>query len=201
MRQLFLMAAGCIAVAISGCRTDRSEESGADTAAAADTVGAAPAQETAAASSLADPQIAHVAVTANSIDSAAGQLARKNGQSAAVKDFGQTMIIDHTAMNTQAADLAKKLNLTPADNDVSRQLQQDADKAHRELGKKRGAEFDRAYIDREVAYHQAVLDALDKTLIPGAQNAELKKLLQQVRPAVAAHLKRAQQLQGKLGSQ
>ena len=30
----------------------------------------------------------------------------------------------------------------------------------------KGAAFDKAYVDQEVAYHQAVLDAIDKTLIP-----------------------------------
>jgi putative membrane protein len=53
---------------------------------------------------------------------------------------------------------------------------------------------------REVEYHQAVLDALDQTLIPSAQNAELKTLLQGVRPAIAAHLERAKQLQSTLGN-
>ena len=69
------------------------------------------------------------------------------------------------------------------------------------LGGQTGAGFDRAYIDHEVRYHQQVLDALDNTLIPGAQNAELKALLQQVRPNVAAHLERAKSIQTSLGTQ
>jgi putative membrane protein len=63
----------------------------------------------------------------------------------------------------------------------------------------KGAAFDKAYIDHEVAYHQQVLDALDKTLIPNAQNAELKALLVKVRPAFVAHLDHAKQLQSSLG--
>jgi putative membrane protein len=62
-----------------------------------------------------------------------------------------------------------------------------------------GADFDKAYIDHEVEYHQSVLDALDKTLIPGATNAELKALLEKTRPAFAAHLEHAKQVQGSLG--
>jgi putative membrane protein len=50
-----------------------------------------------------------------------------------------------------------------------------------------------------VAYHQAVLDAVDKTLLPSARNAELKALLVKVRPAFEAHLQMARQLQTKLG--
>jgi putative membrane protein len=40
---------------------------------------------------------------------------------------------------------------------------------------------------------------VDKTLIPNAQNAELKALLVKVRPAFAAHLAKAKQIQASLG--
>jgi putative membrane protein len=153
----------------------------------------------AAAPTLSDPQIAHVAVTANSIDSAAGAAARSKARNAQVKDFAQTMVRDHGAVNKQAVALAKKLNVTPQDNDVSKQLQQGAQQSQSELSGKSGADYDKAYIDHEVQYHQAVLDALDKTLIPEAQNGELKALLQQVRPNVAAHLDRAKKIQSSLG--
>jgi putative membrane protein len=142
-----------------------------------------------------DAQIAHIAVTANSIDSAMGELAKRKARSAAVKAFAQTMITDHGAVNRQAVQLAGRLNVTPEANDVSRELQQGADAARADLEGKNGAAFDQAYMAREVQYHQAVLDALDKTLVPEAQNAELKALLQSVRPAFVAHLERARQLQ------
>ena len=176
-------------------------DQGADTTAGATAGagGATSAAAPAAPAALGDPQIAHVAVTANSIDSAAGAAAQSKARNAQVKDFAQQMVRDHGAVNKQAVALAQKLNVTPADNDVSRQLQQGAEQSRTELGGRTGAEFDRAYIDREVQYHQAVLDALDRTLIPGAQNAELKALLQQVRPNVAAHLERAKSIQGSLG--
>jgi putative membrane protein len=151
-------------------------------------------------SAVTDPQIAHIVVTANSIDSAMGELARTKARSSAVKSFAQTMITDHGAVNQQAVKLAQRLKVTPEANDVSRQLQEGADEARTGLESKSGAEFDRAYMDREVQFHQAVLDALDQTLIPGAQNAELKALLQGARPAFAAHLARAKQVQGTLGN-
>jgi len=161
---------------------------------------AAPATETPAAPALTDAAIAHIAVTANAIDSTMGELAKTKASSSAVKDFAKTMVTDHGAVNKQAVQLAQRLKVTPEDNDVSRQLQQGADEAHASLASKSGAEFDQAYMQREVEYHQAVLDALDQALIPGAQNAELKGLLQSVRPAFVAHLERAKQVQGKLGS-
>jgi putative membrane protein len=49
-----------------------------------------------------------------------------------------------------------------------------------------------------VAYHKLVIDAVDKTLIPNAQNAELKATLVSVRPALVAHLEHAEQLQAEL---
>ena len=55
-------------------------------------------------------------------------------------------------------------------------------------------------MDREVAFHQAVLDAVDQTLIPSAQNAELKDLLVKVRPAFVAHLERAKSIRSSLGA-
>jgi putative membrane protein len=167
---------------------------------ASDTTAAAPAVNAPAAPTFSDPEIAHVAVTANSIDSAMGELAKTKARSSAVKNFAQTMITDHGAVNQQAVTLVRKLNVTPQANDVSRQLQQGADEARASLKTKSGAEFDRAYIAHEVQYHQAVLDALDQTLIPDAQNAQLKSLLQSVRPAIAAHLERAKQLQGTPGN-
>jgi putative membrane protein len=166
----------------------------------ADPAAEAPAAETPKAAAVTDPQIAHIVVTANSIDSAMGELAKTKARSAAVKSFAQTMITDHGAVNQQAVKLAQRLNVTPEANDVSRQLQQGADEARTSLESKSGAEFDRAYMEREVQYHQAVLDALDQTLIPGAQNPELKSLLQGARPAFAAHLERAKQVKGTLGS-
>ena len=125
-------------------------------------------------------------------------MAKRKGMSKAVKDFGQTMITDHGGVNKQAVALVTKLNVTPEDNDISRGLKSAADAATANLDTKTGADFDKAYIDNEVTYHQGVLDALDKTLIPGAQNAELKALLEKVRPAVAAHLERAKTIQGTL---
>jgi len=174
----------------------------AQTDTAADTAATTAASDTAmpaAAAAPNDAQIAHIAVTANAIDSATGVMAREKGSAKAVKDFAQTMITDHSGVNQQAVALATKLNVTPEDNDVSRQLKSGADQTQATLQGLTGAAFDSAYIAREVEYHQAVLDALDTTLIPNAQNAELKGLLEKARPAFVAHLERARSIQGSLG--
>lgn len=69
------------------------------------------------------------------------------------------------------------------------------------LGRLSGPAFDKAYIDHEVAYHESVLDAMDKVLIPGAQNAQLKALLVKVRPAFVDHLNHAKMIQSSLAGQ
>jgi len=149
---------------------------------------------------LSDPEVAHVAVTANSIDIDMAKLAQTHTTKAAVRQFAATMITDHTAVNSQAAALATKLGVTPKDNAVSQFLQTGATQARTSLEPLHGAAFDRAYMDREVAYHQAVLDAIDKLLIPTTENAELRKLLVDVRPAIATHLEHAKQLRSQLGA-
>lgn len=149
---------------------------------------------------LSDPEVAHVAVTANSIDVELARVAEARAVNREVKEFAATMIRDHSAVNAQAAALAKKLGVTPRDNAVSESLLSGAAAARATIEKQHGAAFDRAYVDREVGYHQAVLDALDTVLIPTTSNAELKDLLVAVRPAIAAHLAHAKQIQGTLGA-
>ena len=153
---------------------------------------AAPAQ------AINDAQIASIVVTANQVDIDAGKLAASTGTDADVKKFGQQMVTDHTGVNKQATELVTKLKVTPQDNPTSQSLKADGEKNIANLKTLKGAAFDKAYIDNEVAYHQAVIDAIDKTLIPGAQNAELKALLVKVRPAFVAHLEHAKKLQSSL---
>lgn len=148
---------------------------------------------------LTDPEVAHVAVTANSIDVELARLAESRAGNPEVRRFAATMITDHSAVNAQAAALAQRLGVTPKDNAVSQSLQSGAATARSGLETVKGREFDRRYMDREVAYHQAVLEAIDGLLIPTTQNADLRKLLTDVRPAIAAHLEHARMLRKSLG--
>jgi putative membrane protein len=145
-----------------------------------------------------DAQIAAIVVTANQVDIDAGKLAAARTKNADVKQFAQLMVADHTGVNTQATALVTKLHVTPEPNDTSKSLKDGGDKNLAALKPLKGTAFDKAYVDHEVAYHQAVLDTIDKTLIPSASNAELKALLEKVRPAIAAHLEHAQHLQASL---
>jgi len=125
-----------------------------------------------------DPQIAHIAYTAGEIDIEAAKLALDKAENQSVKDFAQSMLTDHQAVNEQALKLVKKLGVTPEDNPTSQSLVSAAGKTRDALSKLEGAAFDKAYIESEVAYHQQVNDALEDLLIPSAQNGELKSLLE-----------------------
>ncbi len=125
-----------------------------------------------------DPQIAHIAYTAGQIDITAAKQALSKSKNKEVLAFAQDMVRDHEAVNKQALDLVKKLNVTPEDNDTSRSLSKQAVEKQAEFAKLSGPAFDKAYIANEVAYHKTVNGALQGTLIPSAANAELKSFLQ-----------------------
>ncbi|MBR1201256.1 MULTISPECIES: DUF4142 domain-containing protein [unclassified Bradyrhizobium] len=127
---------------------------------------------------LTDPQIAHIAYTAGVIDINAAKQAETKASNKDVKAFAKDMARDHEAVNKQALDLVKKLKVTPEDNDTSKALSKQAADKLAELGKLKGAAYDKAYIDNEVAYHKTVNTALETQLIPSASNPELKSLLQ-----------------------
>jgi putative membrane protein len=141
-----------------------------------------------------DAQIAAIVVAANEVDIEAGKLAQSKASNKEVKKFAQQMVNDHTAVNKAAGDLVRKLKVKPEQNPTSAGLRKAGDSTLQRLKALKGAAFDKAYIDNEVTYHQTVLDALDKTLIPSAANDQLKALLEKVRPAFAAHLEHAKQL-------
>lgn len=147
-----------------------------------------------------DPQIAHILVTANQVDIDAGKVASKHGSTRDVRAFGQQMVNDHTAVNQQAKALVQRLKVTPESNPTSGDLKKGGDDNLAHLRKLKGKRFDKAYVDHEVAYHQAVIDAVDKTLLPSAKNEELKTLIEKVRPALVQHLEHAKHLQSQQGN-
>ena len=146
-----------------------------------------------------DAQIAAIVVTANQVDIDAGKFAEDHASKAGVKSFAKLMVTDHTAVNKSATDLAGRLHLAPEDNPTAQSLKKGGEDNIANLKTLSGAAFDKAYVDHEVTYHEAVLSALDGTLIPSASNADLKALMVKVRPAFVAHLEHARHLQAELG--
>jgi putative membrane protein len=141
-----------------------------------------------------DPQIAHIAYTAGSIDIAAGKQALARSHNKAVRSFAQEMVRDHQAVNDKALALVKKLHVTPEDNATSQALSKQAKATLDKLSHLSGSAYDRAYVDNEVAYHKIVNGALEKTLIPSAKNGELKSLLETGLTLFREHLAHAEQI-------
>ena len=147
---------------------------------------------------LNDAEIASVAVTANQIDIDYAKIAVAKSKNDQVVSFAKTMMADHQAVIDQAVALVTKLKVTPMDNDVSKKLNADAETTRKKLNEKSAKDFDKAYIDNEVSYHKAVISTVENVLIPQAQNAELKALLQKVLPTLKTHLEHAEMVQKSL---
>jgi len=148
---------------------------------------------------ITDAQIAAIVVTANQVDVDAGVFMASKTSNAEVKSFAELMVTDHNAVNRAASELVKKLGVTPQDNPTAQSLKAGGEGNIAALKALDGATLDQAYVDHEIVYHQQVIEALDKILIPGATNEELKGLLVKVRPAFVAHLEHAKALQAALG--
>lgn len=157
--------------------------------------------ESTAQAAITDADIVAIFNAANDADIKYGEQAKSKARSQRVKDFADRMIQDHTAAKNEANHLAETLSLSVQDNETSRSIASSNDAIRDSLGKLAGADYDKAYVDNEVAVHEQVLAALDNTLIPNAQNAELKALLERVRPTIQSHLDHAKQMQSTAASQ
>lgn len=153
-----------------------------------------PSPAAASASGLSDANIAAIVVAANNADIMYAEMALAKSQDADVRSFATMVKSDHQSVNRAAVELVTRLKVTPVDNQISFDLRDDAETKRLRLRDLEGFAFDSAYATNEVSYHTTVLGAIDAALIPSAQNAELKALLVQVRPAVEAHLGHAKQL-------
>jgi len=147
----------------------------------------------AAASKLDDPTIVAIFDAANTYDMETGSLAVRKGHSRAVRDFGAMLVRDHRNVRAQGRDLAKSLHVTPTPpKDFA--LAKAHVSAMRSLRAAKGKKFDRAFLQHEIDYHNTVIDAITKTLLPATQNAQVKDLETKVAPAFVAHRDRAQSL-------
>lgn len=191
-----------LTVAAAACAK---KESAADSARADTGMAAAPANPAMssgdttanAAGGLTDANIVYILDQANAADSARGKLAETKGTSADVKAFGRLMVGEHHSLREQGQQLAKKLNVTPqapAGDQSEAQTKAEMDSL---TSLAKGKAWDKAYIDYEVTYHQAVIETATKAL-GAAQNQELKDLIQKAAPILQHHLDRAKEIQGKL---
>jgi putative membrane protein len=142
-----------------------------------------------------DASIFAYLTAANTAEIAEGTLAERMATSPAVKAFARQMVTDHTKMLQDGKALATKLNVTPdtTKSDVSDVRKDSASTAQDLTKKQRGADWDKAYMDKQVDDHQKVIDHLND-FINSAQNAELRNMLQQALPKVQQHLASAKDI-------
>ncbi len=145
-----------------------------------------------------DAQIAGIVQAACQVEIGYAQLAMTKSQNKEVRDHAQQMITDHSALQRSMTDLNGRLNLTPADSDTSSTLRAQSEDVSAKLNALNGSAFDKAYIDVEVATHQAIIATVSTVLVPNAQNTELKNALQGASPVMRGHLERARSLQSML---
>jgi putative membrane protein len=144
---------------------------------------------------LSDAEIASVAVTANQIDIEYAQIAQKKSTNPDVLKFAETMAKDHQSVIDQAVALVTRLGVTPKDNATTQSFVAGASKTKAMLNSKKGNAFNKAYLDNEVAYHNAAINEVENVLIPDATNTELKSLLQSALPLFKTHLAHAEMVQ------
>lgn len=134
-----------------------------------------------------DLEIAHTAYTAGQIDIRYAHLALAVSEDAEVRNFAETMLRDHSAVNAAAGELVTELNVTPQDNKLSQALIQGAAAKRAELMALSGKAFDCAYAQNELGYHQIVNKTVEDNFIPAVTVAPLKELLQEALATFKVH--------------
>jgi putative membrane protein len=152
---------------------------------------AMPAPARAQAAKLDDPTIIAIFDAANTWDMETGALAARKATTSDLREFGAMLQRDHRTVRQQGRDLVAKLGVHPTPPRNFAMAKGHAD-AMRRLRSARGAAFDRAFLEHEVAFHKAVIDAVTTSLLPSLQNAEAKALVTKVAPAFQAHMLAAQ---------
>lgn len=144
-----------------------------------------------------DASIFYVLDAANRLDSAAGSIAVTKGTNSEVREYGAMMARDHHRLRLDGQTLATKLAISPAAA-AGDTAQAHFDKTMATLNAAaKGRDFDKAYIDHEVAYHKSVLETAVSAMA-AAQNSELKNLIQKAAPVIQGHLDRAQAIRASL---
>lgn len=198
MRKELTLLAGALALIAACAKNDDADRTTTDSAAASlSTPAATPTP--AASPKLDDPTIVAIFDDANTADIETGKLAVERGSTKEVRDFGAMLARDHANVQKQGRDLAQRLGVTPTPpaDDASAKAHADV---MADLRTKSGREFDKAFLDHEVKFHQDVINAVNSTLLPAIQNAELKDLVVKVAPAFDAHRIAAENLRKKIGN-
>ena len=118
-----------------------------------------------------------------------GKLAQDDASAAAIKQFGERLVTDHTKMNKELRDIAQKKGINCPDK-----LDQKHQQLMDQLVQIEGADFDRAFSKDMVAGHEKAVEKFEAEAKNG-QNAEIKAWAEKWLPTLREHLKMAQRCQ------
>jgi putative membrane protein len=132
--------------------------------------------------SMADTNFILAAAQGGMTEVKLGELAATNGMRDDVKEFGQMMVKDHTAINDNLKALAAQKGVTlPESLDAKHQGMVD------KLAALTGPGFDNAYINGMIKAHQKDAKAF-KAEAATTQDPDIKSFLDKSIPVVEAHL-------------
>jgi putative membrane protein len=118
-----------------------------------------------------------------------GKLAQSNGSSVSVKEFGKMMVADHSKANTELKAVAAKKGITIPASPAEKQ-QKNID----DLSTKKGADFDKAYVDLMVDDHKEDIDKFQTEANKG-NDADVKAFAAKTLPVLTKHLDHIQKIQ------
>jgi putative membrane protein len=122
-----------------------------------------------------------------------GKLAKQNGGSDAVKQFGDRMVTDHSQANDQLRQLAEKKGIMlPSSPSIKDK------RTSKMLQSKQGADFDKAYIHDMVKDHEADVAEFRREAENG-KDPDVKAWAQKTLPTLEQHLESAKQVAGQVG--
>jgi len=138
-----------------------------------------------------DADFAVEAANGGMMEVALGNYAQQNALSQRVKDFGAMMVRDHTKAGDELKQIAAAKNITlPAD--LGAEAKKDVD----DLMKKKGKDFDKAYMNMMVDDHKKDVKEFEKAA-KDCKDIEIKGFAEKTLPVLQVHLDSSKAIAGK----
>jgi putative membrane protein len=129
-------------------------------------------------------------------DAEAGKLAGEKAKETSVTALAQQSEKDHKELGQALENFEKRTKLAPQSSPVKESMTKTWQSRIDHLKSlKKGPEFDKAFIDHEIKFHQEALQLLQTGLKNSAQDPELKKILSRTESEMKTQLQRAQYVQ------
>jgi len=181
---------------ISACGGNQSSDNNQDsatTSVSADTTvsnsGATASSSGSDTSMAADRDFVMEAASGGLMEVTLGKMAQSNAASAQVKEFGKMMVTDHSKANTELKAVAAKKNLALSPTPLEKQQKKIDD-----LMSKKGADFDKAYVDLMVDDHKEDIDKFKDEAEKG-KDTDIKAFAAKTLPVLNKHLEHIQKIQ------